>query len=95
MTGPVVIQKRAEARGEAVLWTGDNAAEIVAWSEGHAYVAEGGTLYVETKKRGDVPADIGDWIVLGPVPEDYYPCDPPAFAAGWEVIGLRLPGERS
>jgi hypothetical protein len=84
----VIIQKRL-AFGEAIHYTGDNAAEIVAWANGHAYIAEGPTLYIETRTRGDVPADPGDWIVLGPVTNDYYPCEPEAYDAGWQAIGER------
>lgn len=86
MTGGVVIRKRP-THGQAILYTGTNHPEVVTWAKGHAYVAEGGVLYIETKRRGDVPADPGDWIVLGPVAEDYYPVDPEAFAAGWELVG--------
>jgi hypothetical protein len=85
----VRIRKRVDALGEAIRWDGSDAtvAEIVEWSNGHAYRSEDGTLYIETRRRGDQPADIGDYIVLGPVPEDYYPCDEAAYHAGWEELG--------
>ena len=79
MTGPVTIYKRVRA-GEAYLYDGLNAEAIVAWSGGHAYIAED-ELYIITD-RGDVVADAGDHIIRGLVGE-YYPCTPDAYAAGW------------
>jgi hypothetical protein len=78
---PVTIYKRVR-QADAYHYTGDNAAEIVTWSAGHAYQAED-QLYIQTD-RGDVVAEPGDWIIHGLVGE-WYPCGPEAFDAGWQV----------
>lgn len=87
MTPVLAIRKRA-AGSTAVPFTGDNAADVIAWvnaNGGEAYEAEG-NLYILTD-RGDVVAEPGDTIVKGLVGE-FYPSTPEAFAAGWEVLGV-------
>jgi hypothetical protein len=79
VTEPVTVYKRVQP-AEAYLYDGTNAQAIVAWSAGHAYIAED-QLYIITD-HGDWPADIGDHIIRGLVGE-YYPITPEAYAAGW------------
>jgi hypothetical protein len=76
--------RKKSGETESILYDGTNAAEIIVWSYGHAYQAEG-ELYIITDRK-DVAADIGDHIVRGLVGE-YYPITPESYAAGWEEVG--------
>jgi hypothetical protein len=79
VTGPVTVYKRMR-QADAYLYTGRNAADIVAWAQGHAYIAEG-ELYIITD-RGDAVADPGDHIIHG-LTGEWYPITPAAYEAGW------------
>lgn len=80
---PVVI--------EAVLWTGDNKAEVWQLFEGTdgGYIADSqstrqtpGDLYIRTLE-GTMHAERGDWIIKG-VQGEVYPCKPSIFEATYE-----------
>ncbi len=79
---PVVI--------DAVQWAGTNKDEIVEFAASHKhgrvrwveYVP--GCLFIATLE-GEMRADLGDWIIRGPVGE-FYPCKPDIFAMTYEAV---------
>lgn len=84
MNGPVTITRRLGRFTDAYRYDGTNAEAIVAWADGHAYIAEG-ELYIVTN-RGDVAAEPGDTVIHG-LTGSYYPCPPGDFNAGWQIHG--------
>jgi hypothetical protein len=74
---------------EAVLWTGHNLYEVLAFCPGSALVGSDGGLLSGTKLI-HVPtidnygyADVGDYIIKG-VQGEFYPCKPDIFHATYE-----------
>lgn len=76
MTGPTRVRKRP-VEVDAYRFTGDNAADIVAWVGAAAFVAPDGALIIVTLE-GDHRADVGDYILRG-VAGEYYPVKPSIF----------------
>jgi hypothetical protein len=75
---PVVI--------EAVRWTGDNYADVVApflRGQDH-FVSRSDKVAIRTLE-GTMDADVGDWIIKG-VQGEFYPCKPDIFAATYEAV---------
>jgi len=71
---PVTIQ--------AIEWTGDNADEVIDFTDGAAK-KKGKGLIVQTLE-GDHKASKGDMIIRG-VHGEYYPCKPDIFAETYDV----------
>lgn len=83
---------------EAIQWTGDNLAEIEAFSSAAYfgcpdsiaadYVRSGYeivmSLWVRTLE-GNLRASVGDWIIRG-VQGEFYPCKPDIFEAAYERV---------
>ena len=69
---------------DALQWTGDNLAEVLAWAGRHAAPQPDGDLMVMTL-QGSVWAKRGDWLIKGP--NEVYPCKPDLFADKYEPIG--------
>jgi hypothetical protein len=65
---------------EAVLWTGHNLSEVLAFCPGSALV--GSEIYVPTIDNYGY-ADVGDYIIKG-VQGEFYPCKPDIFHATYE-----------
>jgi hypothetical protein len=75
---PVVI--------EAVQFTGQNGAEIEAWSGGMAARPAPDAPLLEIRTlEGLMTAFPTDWIVRG-VKGEFYPCKPDIFAATYEAV---------
>lgn len=57
--------------------------------EGWAVAArqEHSGLYICHTRQGEVPADIGDWIIQESDGSGCYPCKPDVFEAKYEPIG--------
>lgn len=86
---PVVI--------EAVQWTGDNIAEVLAFTGKHpkwdewfedyktyeAYVRANGNVFKIVTLEGTMRASPGDWIIRG-VNGEHYPCKPDIFSKTYE-----------
>ena len=86
---PVVI--------EAVQWTGENLAEVLAFTGKHPdwdkwfdsfeqyedYVRVDGSVFKIKTLEGTMAASPGDWIIKG-VNGEFYPCKPDVFAATYE-----------
>jgi hypothetical protein len=68
---------------DAIQWTGDNLAEVIAWAGRHAVPQPDGGLMVQTM-HGSVWAQRNCWLVKGP--DEVYPCDPAVFAAKYEAV---------
>lgn len=88
---PVVI--------EAILWTGDNLRDVLAFTGKHprfdewfqsfeAYeahvVADRGAFHIKTLE-GTMEAMPGDWIIRG-VAGEHYPCKPDIFEATYDAV---------
>lgn len=73
---PVVI--------EAIQYTGENKAEILAFATKSYPDHDHGTdsIYIGTLE-GDHCASVGDWIIKG-VKGEFYPCKPDIFEATYE-----------
>jgi hypothetical protein len=69
---------------EAVLWTGENEEEMLAFL-GDAYFNHGGTLKIHTRE-GLMEGLPGAWIIKG-VKGEFYPCAPEIFVATYEPVG--------
>jgi hypothetical protein len=68
---------------EAILWTGDNIAEVKEFVQ--QYVSEvGGNIYIHTLE-GNMQAVPGSYIIRG-VQGEYYPCDGEIFHMTYEEI---------
>ena len=68
---------------EAIQWTGENFAEIKAWSGDVGLVD--GVLCVSTLE-GQMAAAVGDYIIKG-VNGEFYPCKPDIFHKTYEAAG--------
>jgi len=66
---------------EARQWTGDNAADLLAWIT-PAATRDGPKLIIPTLE-GDHTASLGDWIIKG-VQGEFYPCKPDIFEVTYE-----------
>ena len=88
---PVVI--------EAVRWTGENLAEVLAFTGKHpdwykwfdsfehyeAHVRADDSVFKIKTREGTMVASPGDWIIKG-VAGEFYPCKPDIFAATYEPM---------
>ena len=83
MNGPLRIRKRP-ITVEAYQYTGDNAAEVIAWAGQHAYNTLRGQLVIHTLE-GDHIASPGDWVIRG-VENEHYPCKASIFDATYEPV---------
>ncbi len=66
---------------EAVQWTGENAEEILGFTNHYAKVSEN-TVEIPTLE-GTMTAKIGDYIIKG-VCDEFYPCKPHIFESTYE-----------
>lgn len=75
---------------EAVLWTGENVAELIDFgatggpSFEFAVGYKPSPVYIATLE-GRMRADPGDWIIRG-VQGEYYPCKPDIFEKTYEAV---------
>ena len=92
---PVVI--------EAILWTGNNLAEVIKFTDGRNPETKGNHAgmmweqYVDLVQKdglkiftleGAMSASIGDWIIKG-VHGEFYPCKPDIFDKTYEEVEAR------
>ena len=68
---------------DALLWTGDNVAELTAFLNGKGKFEWGG-IRIATLE-GIMTASVGDWIIRG-VKGEFYPCKPDIFVATYEPV---------
>lgn len=75
---PVVI--------EAVQWKGNNAAELLEFSDFKVAVGmhQGRKVFEISTLEGEMRGDINDWLIRG-VKGEYYPCKPDIFAATYDA----------
>jgi hypothetical protein len=77
---PVVI--------EAIQWTGENFAEVVAFLGDDFGGAQRGPGFDQIEiitLEGGITASLGDWVIRG-VKGEHYPCKPDIFAATYEAV---------
>jgi len=78
---PVVI--------EAVQYTGENTGELLGFAPDHVRVIFNNDdpcgIDVRTP-NGVVGVNVGDWIMRGTTPGDYYPCPAETFAETYERV---------
>ena len=67
---------------EAVLYTGENAEEVVAFAGDSTIDVENGVLRIKTLE-GTMDASPGDWVIRG-VKGELYPCKPDIFDQTYE-----------
>lgn len=73
---PVVI--------DAVVWTGENTDEVLAFAESNSFIEAGSELLITTLE-GVMHVSPGDYVIRGVVGE-YYPCKPDIFQKTYEAI---------
>lgn len=86
MTVPIRVRKRP-VEVDAYRFTGDNAADIVAWVGAAAFTGANGELVIVTLE-GDHRADVGDYILRG-VAGEFYPVKPRIFEATYDLVAER------
>lgn len=73
---PVVI--------DAVIWTGENTEEVLAFAGTSSFILAGNELLITTLE-GVMHVSPGDYVIRGVVGE-YYPCKPDIFQKTYEAV---------
>lgn len=68
---------------DAIRWTGENKAAVLAFCDGTAWV-KNGVLRISTLEGSHI-ASVGDYIIRG-VKGEYYPCKADVFMATYERV---------
>lgn len=68
---------------DAIRWTGENEATVLAFCDGTAWV-KNGVLQINTLEGSHI-ASVGDYIIRG-VKGEYYPCKADVFIATYERV---------
>lgn len=69
---------------EAIQYNGDNAYEIINFTEKHAAKTMGESLTIKTLE-GQMQCAVNDWVIKG-VKGEFYPCKPDIFEATYEPV---------
>lgn len=71
---------------DALLWTGDNYAELVEWAgDGISQFGHTDKGLIVRTLEGDMLVSVGDWIIRG-IAGEFYPCRPDIFEQTYEAV---------
>lgn len=79
----IEVWRHLPVEKQAIEYTGDNGAEIVAWAGEKAYI-QLGRLVIRTP-QGDLTPAVGDYVVRG-VEHEFYPVPRSIFLASYEPV---------
>lgn len=93
--------KKKPVQIEAILWTGDNLDDIIAFTGLHPkwndwfssmdeyreHIKNDGNIYKLITLEGSMKASPGDWIIKG-IAGEFYPCKPDIFEKIYDTVML-------